>query len=57
MTETKTDAHRPVRQLPLYLPVALVPRLDDATRAAVVGLLAQLLASASIDPEARDERR
>lgn len=60
MTETKTDARRAVRQLPLYLPVAFVPRLDDATRETVVGLLARLLASASaqgVDVEAPDETR
>jgi hypothetical protein len=39
------------------LPVALVPRVDEATRDTLIRLLAQLLASASIDPEARDERR
>ena len=57
MTETKTDARCAVRQLPLYLPVALVPRVDEATRDTLIRLLAQLLVSASIDPEARDERR
>ena len=60
MTKTKTDARIPTRQLRLYLPVAAVPRLEDATRDAVVRLLAQLLTSACTQrafPGGRDETR
>jgi hypothetical protein len=60
MSDTKTDAGTPSRQLRLYWSHAPTPRLDDATRDAVVRLLAQLLASASarcVDPEGRDETR
>ncbi len=61
MTETKTESGVPTRQLRLYLPVAVAPRLDDATKDAVVRLRARLLTSAVdarlADPEGRDEAR
>lgn len=61
MTETKTDTRIPTRQLRLYWPVAAWPRLEDATRDAVVRLLARLLTSAVdarfADPEGHDEAR
>lgn len=60
MSESETNDRWPVRQLRLYWLHAATPRLDDATRDAVVRLLAQLLVSASardVDPEGRDETR
>lgn len=59
MSDTKTNAGTPSRQLRLYW-AQPTSRLDDATRDAVVRLLAQLLASASarcVNPEGRDEKR
>ena len=59
MIKTKTESGVPTRQLRLYLPVAIAPRLDDATKDTVVRLLARLLTSAVdvrlADPEGRDE--
>lgn len=60
MSDAKTNDRWPVRQLRLYWLHAPPPGLDDATRDAVVRLLAQLLASASarcVEPEGRDETR
>lgn len=60
MNESKTNDRWPIQQLRLYWRHAPTPRLDDATRDAVVRLLAQLLASASarsVDPGGRDETR